>query len=161
LATNQGRSPRGWVVSMVKMAGLPVTVANSTRKAHERLIPLLGVDELREHGELDVPGLPEEGGDLVATKVDVQVGGCDVGRGVVGKDLGRLWWEWRGIAADAKVETVVAGAQVVKEALPVIDRGVQDIDVADGAVLFERGGVLGKGHVGLLAWLQGALLAGS
>jgi hypothetical protein len=50
---------------------------------------------------------------------------------------------------------------VVQKTLPVIAGGVQDVDVADGAVLLERGGVLGKGHVGLLAWLQGALLAGS
>src|SRR6266540_832970 len=43
-------------------------------EGHERLIPLLGVDELREHGELDVLSFPEEGGDLVAAKVDVEVG---------------------------------------------------------------------------------------
>ncbi len=130
-------------------------------EGHERLIPLLGVDELREQGELDVPGFPEEGGDLIAAKVDVQVGSRDVGLGVVGKDLGRAGWQWCRLAADAEVETVVAGAQVVEKALPVITGGVQDVDVADGAVFFERGGMLGKGHVGLLAWLPGALLAGS
>jgi hypothetical protein len=68
---------------------------------------LLGVDELRGQGELDVLGFPEEGGDLVATEVDVEVGGLDAGLGVVGKDLGSLWWQWCGLAADAEVETVV------------------------------------------------------
>jgi hypothetical protein len=76
-------------------------------EGHERLVMLLGVDELRGQGELDVLGFPEEGGDLVATEVDVEVGGLDAGLGVVGKDLGSLWWQWCGLAADAEVETVV------------------------------------------------------